>query len=171
MQKPSNSAGYIYTSLISLLVLVAAVVLIMLSTTAAQAETGSLTSFIQSSLGVNQQQAAGGAGILLEQAQTQLQPNQFKQLSQYIPDISQLISAAPKAGGGSTLENKLELPLNSISGLSDISLTDIITRFQSLGLNADMPLKFGTAIQQYIRQTGGDSASSLLIQALPATLQ
>ena len=171
MSTQSPCTSNIYTSITSLLLFITAIVMIMISTTAAQAQTDSLTSFLQSQLGVSQSQASGGAGILLGQAQSQLQPDSFKQLSRYIPNINQLISSAPTSTQSSAPENQLEFPLGGISGLSDISLTSIITGFQSLGLGADMPLKFGSAIQDYLQKTGGSSASSLLLQALPSTLQ
>jgi hypothetical protein len=44
-------------------------------------------------------QAKGGAGLLFQLAQDQLQGDQFAQVAQYIPGIGDMMSAAPKAGG------------------------------------------------------------------------
>ena len=52
------------------------------------------------SLGVDENQAKGGAGLIFKMAQEQLQDGEFAQLASAIPAVQNLIGEAPEPGGG-----------------------------------------------------------------------
>mgnify|MGYP003670514539 CR=1 FL=1 len=66
----------------------------------------SLTDILANQLGVSQQQASGGAGALFQTAKTNKAPQAFTTLSQSVPGLSDMLSAAPQTS-------------NSISSLSN----------------------------------------------------
>ena len=53
-----------------------------------------------SSLGVNEDQAKGGAGLLFNLAKDKLGSGDFQQLTNAIPGVQDLLGAAPASGGG-----------------------------------------------------------------------
>ena len=52
-----------------------------------------------SQLGINEEQARGGAGLLFQAAQEKLDAEDFQKLTNHIPEITQLMEAAPPRGG------------------------------------------------------------------------
>jgi len=50
-------------------------------------------------LGVGEDQAKGGAGLLFNLAREKLGENDFSELSQHVPGINELIGTAPKSKG------------------------------------------------------------------------
>jgi hypothetical protein len=52
------------------------------------------------SLGVNETQAQGGAGLLFNLAKSKLGAGDFSKVSAAVPGMDSLLSAAPAGGGG-----------------------------------------------------------------------
>lgn len=59
-----------------------------------------LVSLLTSQLGVNAQQASGGAGLLLSMAKDKLSSQEFGQIANAVPGIDSLLAAAPSGAGG-----------------------------------------------------------------------
>ncbi len=115
-------------------------------------------------LGVQEQQAKGGAGLLFKLAQEKLKNEQFAQVAQYVPGIGELLQAAPQAGRMMGTLGELASAMGAPSSISN--LATLAAGFSKLGLNNSMIKKFVPIILSYIQGKGGAGASQLLEQIL-----
>ena len=116
-------------------------------------------------LGIDESQAAGGAGIIFKFLQENLGSGDFSQIAEAVPGLDSLIDAAPDEGAAS----KLIGGLGSLLGgkAEDLaSLGSLAAAFKSLDLDMDMVAKFIPAIVSFVRSQGGDSVAALLENAL-----
>ena len=126
-----------------------------------------------SSLGVNEDQAKGGAGLLFNLAKDKLGAGDFQQLTDKIPGVSDLLGAAPapsaaaSAGGG--MMGALGGVASSLGagGLGDKlgglgNLANLASGFSQLGLSSDMVGKFVPVVLSFVQNQGGDSMKGLL---------
>ncbi len=115
-----------------------------------------LTGMLVSQLGVTEQQAAGGAGSILNYAKQSLSPNDFSKVASSVPGIDSLLSAVPSAGGG------LGGVAGALGGGSLGGMAAVASQFSSLGLKADMVQQFTPIILDYVKGTGGSDVMKLL---------
>ena len=129
-----------------------------------------LLNLITQNLGVDDNQAQGGAGLLLKMAQEKLGGDDFSKIAGLIPGISDLIQAAPaeeESGGG--LMGALGGLASAIGGdkLGAIgSLAQMAGGFSKLGLSPDMVGKFLPIILSFVQNKGGDEAKGILESVL-----
>ena len=124
-----------------------------------------------SSLGVNEDQAKGGAGLLFNLAKDKLGAGDFQQLTNAIPGVQDLVGAAPASGGGgmmgalggvaSSLGGSLG---GKMEGLGD--LANLAGGFSQLGLSSDMVGKFVPILLSFVQQQGGDAMKGILEKVL-----
>ncbi|BFM18414.1 hypothetical protein R50073_45970 [Maricurvus nonylphenolicus] len=147
------------------------------SSQAEQATTGGLTQTaielipaVMQTLGVNNQQAEGGLGAIFGAAKTTLGDQQFTTLSDLVPNMGDLLAAAPDVaaaatGGDDGLVGSL---LNSASQYSETVKTanTLLQQFQSLGLDAGMITQFLQVINQYLEARGGQPAVDLMAEGM-----
>lgn len=130
-----------------------------------------------SSLGVNEDQAKGGAGLLFNLAKDKLGAGDFQQLTDKIPGISDLLGSAPapfaaaSAGGG--IMGALGGVAASLGagGLGDKlgglgNLATLASGFSQLGLNSDMLGKFFPVVLSFVQNQGGIGVKGLLEKVL-----
>lgn len=126
-----------------------------------------LVNVLVDKLGINPQQAMGGAGSIFSLAQQRMNPVDFMQLSSSVPDMDQYLSAVPQSSGstsGSWLGNAADLMGGQANGLG--SLAALAGSFQTLGMDTNMISQFLPVVLQYVQGQGGPSAMSLLQNAL-----
>jgi Protein of unknown function VcgC/VcgE (DUF2780) len=132
------------------------------------AQAPSLVSILVQKLGITPQQATGGAGSIFSMAKQSMSPTSFGQVSQAVPGMSQLLSAAPSSGvpssGAGGLMGSAVSLLGGGSGLGNMAA--LAGSFQSLGLNSGMMGKFIPVILQYVQAQGGSGTMGLLQGAL-----
>jgi hypothetical protein len=114
-----------------------------------------------SQLGVREDQAKGGAGLLLKLAQGKL-GGDFGKVAQAIPDAQDLISAAPAAGGASKLLGGLSGALGGKAG----DLASLAAAFGQLKLDPSMIGKFVPVILSFVQSKGGQEVVTLLAGVL-----
>ena len=124
-----------------------------------------------SSLGVNEDQAKGGAGLLFNLAKDKLGSGDFQQLTNAIPGVQDLLGAAPASGGGglmgslggvaSSLGGSLG---GKMEGLGD--LANLAGGFSQLGLSSDMVGKFVPVVLSFVQNQGDDSIKGILEKVL-----
>ena len=130
-----------------------------------------------SSLGVNENQAKGGAGLLFNLAKEKLGAGDFQQITDKIPGISNLLGAAPEpstaasAGGGLMDALGGAAAALGAGGLGDKmeglgNLANLASGFSQLGLSSDMIGKFVPIVLSFVQNQGGDSVKGLLEKAL-----
>ena len=127
---------------------------------------------IMKQLGVTQEQAEGGLGLIFKMAQEKLGP-EFSQVAQVIPNVNQLIGQAPseeggdEAGGGGLmgmlggLADKL-----GVGGLG--KLVELVSGFKKLGLDAETLQKYVKVVLAFIESKGGSAVKELLNKVLTA---
>ena len=126
-----------------------------------------------SSLGVNEDQAKGGAGLLFNLAKDKLGAGDFQQLADKVPGVIDLLGSTPapsasaSAGGG--MMGALGGMASSLGagGLGDKlgglgDLAGLASGFSQLGLSSDMVGKFVPVVLSFVQSQGGDSMKGLL---------
>ena len=130
-----------------------------------------------SSLGVNEDQAKGGAGLLFNLAKDKLGAGDFQQIADKIPGVSDLLGAAPapsataSAGGGMMGALGGAAAALGAGGLGDKlgglgDLANLASGFSQLGLSSDMVGKFAPIVLSFVQNQGGDGIKDLLEKVL-----
>lgn len=118
------------------------------------------------SLGVDEGQAKGGAGLIFKMAQEQLGDGDFAQVANAIPGISNLIGEAPAEGKGLA---------GAIGGLAGAlgggggqvaNIAALAGGFSQLGLNPAMVSKFVPVILSFTKSQGGEQVMNILAGVL-----
>lgn len=135
--------------------------------TPATAQAPSLVGILVQQLGITQQQATGGAGSIFSMAQQSMSPSSFGQVSQAVPGMSQLLSAAPALGGSTSGAGSLMgSAASALGGGSLGNMAALASSFQSLGMDSGMMSQFIPVILQYVQGQGGSTTMGLLQGAL-----
>jgi hypothetical protein len=117
-------------------------------------------------LGVDEAQATGGAGLLFKLAKDQLSSGEFAQLRAAVPEVDQLIEAAPEAGAG---------PLRGLGGLASVfggrigslgNLASLAEGFDDLGLGSGMVARFLPVVLSFVQARGGSGLRDMLAGVL-----
>lgn len=122
------------------------------------------------SLDVNEEQAKGGAGLLFKLVQEKLSPGDFDQVSQAVPEVGDLIDAAPESGGG--LMGALGGLASAFGGKAEGlgNMASLAGGFSKLGLDTSMIGKFIPVILSFVQERGGDTIKNILEQVLKPNL-
>ena len=115
-----------------------------------------------SHLGVSEDQAKGGAGLLFNLAKEKLGAGEFQQIADSIPGIGNMLNAAPESGGGvmGALGGIASAMGGKAEGLGN--LANLAGGFSKLGLDSDMVGKFIPIVLSFVQNQGGEGAKSLL---------
>ena len=130
-----------------------------------------------SSLGVNEEQAKGGAGLLFNVAKDKLGAGDFKQLTDAIPGISAILGAAPAPSAAASAGGGLMGALGGVAaslGAGELSgkmeglgnLANLASGFSQLGLSSDMVAKFVPVVLAFVQNQGGDGVKGILEKVL-----
>jgi hypothetical protein len=116
-----------------------------------------------SNLGVSEEQAKGGAGMLFKLAQDKLNGDEFAQIADKVSGMDDMVSAAPDAADGGLMGAVGGL-MSGISGESNNlgALAGLAGGFEKLGLESGMVGKFIPVVLNFVRSQGGDSVGNLL---------
>ncbi len=124
-----------------------------------------LLSMLVQNLGVNEEQAKGGAGLLFKMAKEKLGDGDFSQIASAVPGMEEMIGAAPESGGMAKAMGSLTSGLGGKLGQMG-SLAGVASGFSKLGLEKDMIGKFVPTILSFVQSKGGDSVKSLLANVM-----
>jgi len=130
-----------------------------------------------SSLGINEDQAKGGAGLLFNLAKDKLGAGDFQQLTDKIPGISDLLGSAPAPSAAASASGGMMGALGGVAaslgagGLGDKlgglgNLATLASGFSQLGLSSDMLGKFVPVVLSFVKNQGGDGIKGLLEKVL-----
>jgi len=112
-------------------------------------------------VGVNEAQAKGGAGLLFKLAKDKLGGGDFASLSKAIPQVNDLINAAPSSGGG------LLGAVSALGGAKLGGLAGMAGALTSLKLDPQTLSKFAPVILEFVKQKAGPEMSTMLAKLLP----
>jgi len=134
------------------------------ATNVVPASTG-LVDVLVSRLGINAEQAMGGAGSVFSLAQQRMRPEDFMQLSSSVPGVDQYLAAVPAPSSSNVLWGSAANMLGGEqSGLGN--LVGLVGSFQRLGMDSTMISQFVPLVLQYVQGQSGPAAMSLLQNAL-----
>ena len=122
-----------------------------------------LLSLLTKQLGVTDEQAKGGAGLIFDHAKGELGDADFGKVTDAIPGIGSLLSSASGGGGGGMLGGALSSLGGSGGGGG---LASLISGFSGLGLDGSMVGKFIPIILSFVQSKGGDTVKNLLAGVL-----
>ncbi len=120
-----------------------------------------LINMLTSQLGINEEQAAGGAGLLFKMAKEKLGDGDFSKVTGAIPDVSNLLDKAPDASGGGLM--------GAIGGIASSlgadklgDLASLAGGFSKLNLDENMIGNFIPIILNFVKDKAGDEVMGLL---------
>jgi hypothetical protein len=116
-------------------------------------------------LGVSDEQATGGAGLLFKLAQEKLSSGEFAQVKDAVPGIENLMAEAPQAGGLTGALGGLASSLGG-GGSQLAGLAELAGGFQNLGLDSGMIGKFIPIVLSFVQSKGGDAIKQMLAKVL-----
>lgn len=122
-----------------------------------------LINMLTSQLGIKEEQAAGGAGMIFNLAKEKL-GGDFSQITDAIPDVSGLMDKAPETGGG--IMGAIGGLASSLGGDSLGNLASLASGFSKLDLDAGMITKFAPIILDFVKDQAGDGVMGLLSKVL-----
>ncbi|MDD3643450.1 MAG: DUF2780 domain-containing protein [Candidatus Krumholzibacteria bacterium] len=116
-------------------------------------------------LGITEEQAKGGAGLIFKMAKSKLGEGDFAKVSGAVPGIGDLLKAAPSAGGlGGAIGGLASMFGGKAGKLGD--LAGLAGGFSKLGLDSEMVGKFVPIIISFVQAKGGAGAADLLQKIL-----
>ena len=118
---------------------------------------------IVSKLGVNTDQAEGGAGLLMKLVKDKL-GGDFAKVDAALPGASSLAQSAPAEGSLGKLAGGLASAFGGGSGAA--TLASLAGSFGKLGLTPDMIGKFANVIMEFVKGGKGAEIAGLLGKVL-----
>ena len=120
---------------------------------------------LTSALGIGEDQAKGGAGLIFNLAKEKLGDGDFSQIANAVPGMDSLLGAAPSEGGGGI--GGMLGGIASSLGAGDLGdLAGLVGGFDKLGLDAGMVQKFLPIVLDFVGSKGGDTVKNLLAGVL-----
>ena len=124
-----------------------------------------LVQMLTSQLGISEEQAQGGSGLLFKMAKEKLGAEEFSQVASAVPDAENLISSAPETGGVSGALGGLASSLGGGAGKLG-NLASLAGGFKNLNLDSGMVGKFIPVVMSFVQSKGGDTVKNLLEKVL-----
>lgn len=117
-------------------------------------------------LGVQEDQAKGGAGLLFQMAQQKLGAEKFAQVSDCVPGMSDMLAAAPESGGG--LAGAIGGLAGGLGGQAGNlgNVAELAGGFSKLGLNPGSMGQFVPIILNFVQNQGGEGVKDMLASVL-----
>ncbi|MGB3655379.1 MAG: DUF2780 domain-containing protein [Rivularia sp. (in: cyanobacteria)] len=124
-----------------------------------------------SNLGVQENQAKGGAGLILKLAQDKLGGGEFAKVASAIPGADMLLGSAPseESGGGGMMGALGGMAAGMMGGGQGANLGSLMSLaggFSKLGMDGNMVTKFFPIILNFVQQKGGADVAGILSKAL-----
>ena len=124
-----------------------------------------LLNLLTQNLGVSEDQAKGGAGLIFKLAKDKLSDGDFSKVADAVPGMDTLLGAAPKEGG---LGGAISGIASSFGGGGETlgTLASLASGFSKLDMDSGMVSKFMPIILQFVQAKGGDVVKGLLEKVL-----
>ena len=117
--------------------------------------------------GVSEQQAEGGAGLLMGVLKDKLSEGDFASIRETLPAVDDLVASAPESGAAGGLGGLLGSAASAIGGDSIGDLTSLAAGFSKLGLDTGMIGQFVPIIVAFFQSQGGDELAGIIGKVLP----
>jgi len=124
-----------------------------------------LFGMLTSQLGVDDTQAKGGVGAILNLAKEKLSDGDFSQITNALGgEATEAMNSAPAAEGGGGIGGMLGAATSALGidtgGLGQ--LASLAGAFKSLNLDSGMISKFAPIVMGFVKDKGGDGVGSIL---------
>ena len=120
-----------------------------------------------SNLGVSEEQAKGGAGMLFKLAQDKLSSGDFAEITDKVSGVDDMLSAAPAAAGDGLMGAVGGLMSSAGGGAGNLGvLTNLAGGFDKLGMDSGMIGRFVPVVLDFVRNQGGDTVGNLMKDVL-----
>ncbi len=120
-----------------------------------------------SKVGVSEEQAQGGAGLLFGLLKDKLSAQDFTQVTEAVPDVNDLIAAAPEGGGGGGGLKGMLGGIASSLGMSQLGdLASLANGFSTLGLNTEAMERFIPVVMSFVESKGGEGLGQIVGKVL-----
>lgn len=117
------------------------------------------------STGVSEDQAQGGAGLIMGLLKDQLSSGEFSQVADAVPGIEGLIDSAPSEGGGG-MGGLLGSVAGALGGGDLGNLAKLAGGFSHLGLDTGMVGQFIPVIMSFLQDKGGEGLAGIVAKVL-----
>ncbi|MBW8192829.1 DUF2780 domain-containing protein [Neiella marina] len=130
----------------------------------AKAEQASLLDTVTSQLGISSEQASGALGSLFSMAQSSMSGGDFSDLSSIVPDMSDLLKAAPEVESSEVggLLGGLGGDLGKTAGNLDM----LNSSLSALGLDPELAGPLVNTVYEYVQTEGGQAMLTSLKNSL-----
>jgi len=142
------------------------ILLLMLLPVSSQAFDMGLVSTLVSQLGVTEKQAEGGSGAIFQMAEKRMPESDYMQLSESVPEVKKLVSAASAPVKKKGLFGSATSMLGEKTGSSLNDGSSLMSSFKDLGMDSEMLSKFTPVVYAYVKEKGGAAVSEMLQKAL-----
>lgn len=116
-------------------------------------------------LGINEEQAKGGAGLIFDLAKKKLGDTDFSRIEAVVPGMNDLLQSMPSSSFFSKAISSIGLSFGCGQGKFG-DLAHLIGSFSKMGLDAGMVEKFLPIILSFVQSKGGDELKNLLAGVL-----
>ena len=124
-----------------------------------------LISQLTQNLGVTQDQARVGTGLIMRMAKDNLGATEFGQIVDCVPNAENLIKVAPEVSG--TEKALSSLSKSSVPGASGVTNMAVLNSgFSKIGLDASMVEKFVPIVLSFVQAKGGNTTRNILEKLL-----
>ena len=121
-----------------------------------------LIEMLTSQLGITDEKATGGAGLIFNLAKEKLGSGEFDSIAKLVPGIENMMGSAPEAGGLAGALGGLASAFGGDSASKLGNLATLVGGFKELDLDSDMIASFGKVIMSFIESQGDDSVKAIL---------
>ncbi len=121
-----------------------------------------LVTMLTSQLGINEDQAAGGAGLLFKMAKEKLGDGDFSKIANAVPDVANLIGKAPESDSSGGLMGAIGGIASALGAEKLGGLANLASGFSKLNLDESMISNFIPIILNFVKDKAGDEVMGLL---------
>jgi hypothetical protein len=123
-----------------------------------------LLEILTSQLGISEEQAKGGSGLIMKLVKDKLSGDEFSKVAEAIPGVQGLIAAAPESGGLMSALTGLAASLGLGGKLGNLS--SLASGFKNLDMDTTTIGKFVPIVLSFAQEKGGDTVKNLLEKVL-----
>jgi hypothetical protein len=123
-----------------------------------------LIGLLTRNLGVQEEQARGGAGLVFQLAKQRLEEEDFSKVAHFVPNMNELLAMASDIGATAGTFEGLGSAIGGRAVLGN--LTGLASGFSKLGLDTRTMGEFVPIVLSYLQSQGGESIKGLVERAL-----
>jgi hypothetical protein len=123
-----------------------------------------LLEMLTNQLGISEEQAKGGTGLIMKLVKDKLSGDEFSKVAEAIPGVQGFIAAVPESGGLMSALTGLAASLGLGGKLGNLS--SLASGFKNLDMDTTTIGKFVPIVLSFAQEKGGDTVKNLLEKVL-----